>query len=392
MLNLIVFLIGSLTGGLIVWAWHRTQTKLLDEARGNMKHEFAQLAQTIFDEKGKKFTEQNQTNLSHLLNPLKDQIKTFEQKIQDTYDKETRDRLMLSHEIKNLKELNYQISQDAVNLTNALKGDRKAQGTWGEVILERVLELSGLHKGREYETQASLKNETNKSYQPDVIVHLPDNKDIIIDSKVSLIAYERLQSAPDEEKATHLNAHLLSLRTHIKSLSDKEYQKLKGLQTLDFVLMFVPIEPALTIAMQADDQLFNEALSRNIVLVTPSTLLATLRTIQNIWRFEHQNQNALKIAEKAGDLYDKFVSFIEDMQDLGKRLDTTHKSYEAAMNKLKDGRGNIIKRAEELRIMGAKTSKKLCDSVAIDSALEDETDEASHASTGTDLIRSDQGK
>jgi DNA recombination protein RmuC len=244
-----------------------------------------------------------------------------------------------------------------------LKGDRKAQGTWGEVILERVLELSGLEKGREYETQASLKNESNKTYQPDVIVHLPDNKDIIIDSKVSLVAYERMQSAPEHEKAMHLNAHLLSLRTHIKSLSDKEYQKLKGLQTLDFVLMFIPIEPALTLAMQADDQLFNEALSRNIVLVTPSTLLATLRTIQNIWRFEHQNQNALKIAEKAGDLYDKFVTFIEDMQDLGKRLDTTHKSYESAMNKLSEGRGNIIRRAEELKTLGAKTSKKMSDSL-----------------------------
>lgn len=372
MLNILIFLFGLVTGALIVGFWHRTQIKLLDEARGSMKHEFAQLAQNIFEEKGKKFTEQNQTSLSHLINPLKDQIKTFEQKIQDTYEKETRDRLTLTHEIKNLKELNHQISQDAVNLTKALKGDHKAQGTWGEVILERVLELSGLEKGREYETQASLKNEANKTYQPDVIVHLPDNKDIIIDSKVSLIAYERLQSAEEADKPMHLNAHLLSLRTHIKSLSDKEYQKLKGLQTLDFVLMFIPIESALTIAMQADEQLFAEALTRNIVLVTPSTLLATLRTIQNIWRFEHQNQNALKIAEKAGDLYDKFVSFIEDMQDLGKRLDTTHKSYEAAMNKLTDGRGNMVRRAEELKIMGAKTSKKLCDTLALEANQEND--------------------
>jgi DNA recombination protein RmuC len=378
MLYVLFFVLGLGVGGLFVGLWHRAQLKLLEQARGSMKHEFAQLAQDILDEKGKKFAEQNHSNLSHLINPLRDQIKTFEQKIQETYDKETRDRVMLSHEIKNLKELNQQISQDALNLTNALKGDRKAQGTWGEVILERVLQLSGLEKGREYETQASLKNEINKTFQPDVIVHLPDNKDIIIDSKVSLIAYERYQSAEEADKALQLNAHLQSLRTHIKSLSDKEYQKLKGIQTLDFVLMFVPIEPALTLAMQADETLFNEALSRNIVLVTPSTLLATLRTIQNIWRFEYQNQNALKIAQKAGDLYDKFVSFTEDMLDLGKRLDTTQKSYEAAMNKLKDGRGNIIKRTEELRTMGAQTSKKLCDTLALEAdPLEDDEDKES---------------
>jgi len=383
MLNVFIFLLGLGTGGLIVGLWHRAQLKLLNEARGSMKHEFAQLAQNIFEEKGKKFAEQNQSNISHLINPLKDQIKTFEQKIQETYDKETRDRLMLSHEIKNLKELNQQISQDALNLTNALKGDRKAQGTWGEVILERVLKLSGLEKGREYETQASLKNESNRSFQPDVIVHLPDNKDIIIDSKVSLVAYERYQSADEADKALHLNAHLQSIRTHIKSLSDKEYQKLKGVQTLDFVLMFVPIEPALTIAMQADQELFNEALTRNIVLVTPSTLLATLRTIQNIWRFEYQNQNALKIAQKAGDLYDKFVTFTEDMLDLGKRLDTTHKSYEAAMNKLKDGRGNIIKRTEQLRTMGAQTSKKLCDTLAFEASQEDDDEDKDSPCTQT---------
>jgi DNA recombination protein RmuC len=377
MLNVLIFFLGLVIGGLVVSYWHRAQGKLLQAARGDMKHEFAQLAQTILEEKGKTFTEQHQSTLLHLITPLKEQIKGFEQKIQDTYEKETRDRLTLSHEIKHLKELNQQISQDAVNLTQALKGDRKAQGTWGEVILERVLNLSGLEKGREYDTQTSLKNDENKTFQPDVIVHLPDNKDIIIDSKVSLVAYERMQSAEESEKAPHLAAHLQSLRTHIKSLSDKEYQKLKGVQTLDFVLMFVPIEPALTLAMQADDQLFNEALVRNIVLVTPSTLLATLRTIQNIWRFEYQNQNALKIAQKAGDLYDKFVSFTEDMQDIGKRLESTHKSYEGAMNKLKEGRGNLVKRAEELKIMGAQTSKKLCDALALEASQDNDDAEAS---------------
>jgi len=365
-----------------MYAWHKTQHQtlqkhhdenlgLLETARDQMKHEFSTLAQNIFDEKGKKFTEQNQHNLSHLINPLKEQIKTFEQKVQDTYEKESRDRMSLSHEIKHLKSLNQQISQDAINLTQALKGDTKAQGTWGEVVLERVLEISGLKKGREYETQVSLKDDDNKAYQPDVIVHLPDNKDIIIDSKVSLVAYERLQSGDE----TQLSAHLQSLRNHIKLLSDKQYQKLKGVQTLDFVLMFVPIEPALTLAMQADDGLFNDALSRNIVLVTPTTLLATLRTIQNIWRFEHQNQNALKIAQRAGDLYDKFVSFVEDMKDIGKRMDTTQKSYDAAMNKLKEGRGNLIKRAEDIKAMGASTSKKLCDTMVLDAQQDDDAEQ-----------------
>lgn len=382
MIELLIFLAGITIGLGAMYAWHRTQNQtlqkhhdeklgLLETARDQMKHEFAQLAQNIFDEKGQKFTEQNQSNLSHLINPLKEQIKTFEQKIQDTYDKESRDRLSLFHEIKNLKTLNQQISQDAVNLTQALKGDTKTQGTWGEVVLERVLEISGLKKGREYETQVSLKDDDNKTYQPDVIVHLPDNKDIIIDSKVSLVAYERLQAGDEAELA----AHLQSLRNHIKLLSDKQYQKLKGIQTLDFVLMFVPIEPALTLAMQADASLFNDALSKNIVLVTPSTLLATLRTIQNIWRFEHQNQNALKIAQRAGDLYDKFVNFAEDMQDLGKRLDTTQKSYDAAMNKLKEGRGNLIKRAEDIRQMGAASSKKLCDTLVLDAHLDDDAAE-----------------
>jgi DNA recombination protein RmuC len=197
-------------------------------------------------------------------------------------------------------------------------------------------------------------------------VHLPDNKDIIIDSKVTLVAYERLQPSPEAEKALHMAAHLQSIRSHIKLLSDKQYQKLKGIQTLDFVLMFIPIEPALTVAMQADESLFNEALSRNIVMVTPSTLLATLRTIQNIWRFDYQNQNAVKIAQKAGDLYDKFVSFVEDLQEIGKRMDSTQKSYDAAMNKLSDGRGNIVKRVQELKTMGAATSKQLNEALLIE--------------------------
>lgn len=382
MIEIAIFIAGIAVGLVGMYYWHKTQFEmvhkhhdeklgLLEAAREQMKHEFSQLAQHIFDEKGKKFTEQNQTNLTQLISPLREQIKTFEKKIQDTYDKESHDRITLFHEIKHLKDLNQQISKDALNLTQALKGETKTQGTWGEVILERVLSLSGLEKGREYETQVSLKDDENKSYQPDVIVHLPDNKDIIIDAKVTLVAYERMQSTQIEaEKALHMAAHLQAIRTHIKLLSDKQYQKLKGVQTLDFVLMFIPIEPALTVAMQADESLFNEALSRNIVMVTPSTLLATLRTIQNIWRFDYQNQNAVKIAQKAGDLYDKFVAFVEDLKEIGKRMDSTQKSYEAAMNKLSDGRGNIVKRVQELKTMGAATSKQLNEALLLEADSE----------------------
>lgn len=383
MFDILIFLAGIALGLFGMYLWHKTQFEmvhkhhdeklsLLEAAREQMKHEFSHLAQHFLDEKGKKFTEQNQTNLTQLIHPLREQIKTFEKKIQDTYDKESHDRITLFHEIKHLKDLNQQISKDALNLTQALKGETKTQGTWGEVILERVLTLSGLQKGREYETQVSLKDEDNKTYQPDVIIHLPDNKNIIIDSKVSLVSYERLQSASEEDKALHRAAHLQSLRTHIKMLSDKQYQKLPGVQTLDFVLMFIPIEPALTLAMQVDESLFNEALSRNIVMVTPTTLLATLRTIQNIWRFDYQNQNAVKIAQKAGDLYDKFVSLVEDLQEVGKRMDSTQKSYEAAMNKLHEGRGNIVKRVQDLKIMGAATSKLIDEKLLLEAGASDE--------------------
>lgn len=387
MSEVLFFFIGFLSAGLIFGYLLREKNKqhalnleMLNESRAQMKHEFSDLAQKILEDKSARFTTQNQQNLDGLIKPLKEQIKQFEQKVHETYEKESRDRLSLAHEIKHLKELNQQVSQDAVNLAQALKGDTKMQGTWGEVILERVLAISGLVKGREYDTQVNLKNEDNKTYQPDVIVHLPDNKDIIIDSKVSLLAYERLQSSDEADKAQHLQAHLQSLRAHVKGLSSKQYQNLKGCQTLDFVLMFIPIEPALTLAMQADDTLFNDALSRNIVLVTPTTLLATLRTIQNIWRFEYQNANALTIAQKAGDLYDKFVGFVDDMQELGRRLDTTHKSYASAMNKLSEGRGNLVKRAETIKAMGAKTSKSLCEQMVVTSQQDmDEDDGAEEA-------------
>ncbi len=351
-MEILWFLLGAIVASLVWWFWIK--------ARGEQKDAFALMAQQIFEDKSKLLRESHTHELSHLLNPLKDQIKQFEQRIQESHEKESRDRLSLFHEIKHLKDLNQRMSNEAIALTQALKGDSKKQGNWGEMVLERVLEMSGLQKGREYDVQTSLKDEAGKLFQPDVIIHLPEQRDIIVDSKVSLNAYEKYQHTEDiNEQATYLQAHLQSLRTHIRQLSDKQYQKLQGIRTLDFVLMFIPIEPALHLAMQADDSLFGEALSRNIVLVTPTTLLATLRTIHNIWRFEYQNENALKIATKAGDLYDKFIAFLEDVQDIGKRIESTQKSYDAAMNKLKDGKGNLIRRAEEMKSLGVATTKKM---------------------------------
>jgi DNA recombination protein RmuC len=339
---------------------HTEKLNFLEETKQQLKHEFQSLAHNILEDKSKRFTDQNKQNLEGMLNPLREQIKDFEKKVHDVYEKESRDRLSLAQEILQLKTLNQQMSIDAVNLTSALKGESKTQGIWGEMILERVLEKSGLIKGREYTTQVHLQNEEGKQYQPDVIVHLPENKDIIIDAKVSLNAYERFCTAENEsDKKLAIDAHLISLRNHIKLLSDKNYQKLLNIKTLDFVLMFVPIEPALTIAMQKDIELFNEALARNIILVTPTTLLATLRTIENIWRFEYQNRHAQQIATKAGDLYDKFVGFVEDLDELGKKIQSCMTTYDKSYNKLSTGKGNLIKRAEDLKALGIKNSKHL---------------------------------
>ncbi|MFI4955697.1 MAG: DNA recombination protein RmuC [Gammaproteobacteria bacterium] len=352
------FILGALFASFIWGLWIKSH--------GFFKKEFTLMAQDIFDDKSRHLRESHTHELSHLLNPLKDQIKQFEQKIQESHEKESRDRMSLFHEIKHLKDLNQKMSSEAIALTQALKGDSKKQGNWGEMVLERVLEMSGLQKGREYDVQISIQDESGKRFQPDVIIHLPEQRDVIVDSKVSLVAYEKLQHTDDPaEYALHLQAHLQSLRTHVRQLSDKQYQKLQGIRTLDFVLMFIPIEPALHLAMQTDESIFSEALSRNVVLVTPTTLLATLRTIHNIWRFEYQNENAIKIADKAGSLYDKFVGFIEDIQEIGKRIESTQKSYESAMNKLKDGKGNLIRRAEEMKNLGVATSKKMPEAMKI---------------------------
>jgi len=340
----------------------QTQEKLqlLSSAREQMTLEFKTLANEILEQKGKSFSEHNQLQIQSLLKPLGEKIQLFEKKVEDTYDKESKQRFALEKEIKNLFELNTRISVEADNLTKALKGESKTQGNWGEVILERVLEKSGLEKGREYEIQVSLKDDSGSRSQPDVIVHLPEGKDVIIDAKVSLKDYEAYFATDDEkQRAQFLKQHIQSIRNHIKGLSSKQYQNLKGINTLDFVLLFLPVEPAFTLAVQHDDSLFTEAFAQNIIMVGPSTLLATLRTIQSIWRYEYQNKNALEIANSAGRLYDKFVAFSADVEKIGERLRQTQEVWEQAQNKLTSGTGNLVGRVEKLKTLGAKASKQL---------------------------------
>ena len=334
--------------------------KLLSEARESMQNGFKNLANEIFESKQKEFKNQSKEQLSGVLDPLHERIKSFEKRVEDTYSNEAKERYSLQKEVKNLQELNARIAQDAVNLTNALKGESKKQGIWGEMVLERVLESSGLVKGREYELQVTLKSAEGTRLQPDAIVRLPEAKDVVIDSKVSLSSYEKYCSTDDETLSqAALTAHIRSIRTHIKQLSAKDYQSLKGIRTLDYILMFVPIESAFSLATQEDPDLYTDALARQIAIVTPSTLLATLRTIQNMWRIEQQNRNADDIADRAGKLYDKFVNFVADLELIGQRLDSTRGAWDDAWNKLVDGRGNLVKRAEDMKKLGAKVSKSL---------------------------------
>ena len=344
---------------------------LMQEAREQLKMEFQNVANRIFEDKSQKFTEQNRENIEGVLKPIREQLHDFRKKVEDVYDKESKDRISLLNEIIHLKSLNERISEDAVNLTNALKGQSKTRGSWGEMILERVLEESGLQKGREYEVQMMYAGEEGQRRHPDVIVHLPEGKDIVIDSKVSLTAYEKYCTADKEEKRDkHLKEHILSVRTHIRTLSEKRYEELEGITTLDFVLMFLPIEGAFWTAIESEQGLFNEAFDKNIMLVSPSTLLATLRIINNIWRYEDQNKNALIIAKKAGDLYDKFVGFVEALDDVGQKIDKARESYQTARNRLTDGRGNLVRRSIELRQLGVKAQKILPESLEV-KALEE---------------------
>ena len=340
----------------------KAQEKLevLQGARESLQSEFKNLANEIFEDKKTAFKRENHEQVETLLKPLGERIKDFEKRVEDTYNTERRERHSLIQEVQNLQGLNARISEDAVNLTNALKGEYKTQGTWGEVILERILEKSGLSRGREYEVQVSLRNEDGRRRQPDVLVHLPEGKDVIVDSKVSLASYERYCSAEVPDVAAKaIKAHVLALRTHIKRLSEKEYQQVPNLRSLDFVLMFVPIEAAFTLAVQEDNEIFSDAFEHNIVIVSPSTLLATLRTIQNIWRYEHQNRNAQEIARRAGALYDKFVNFVKDLEEVGRRIGAVQNAYDKAHNKLASGRGSLVRRAESMRELGAEVSKSL---------------------------------
>jgi len=333
---------------------------LLENAREKMSLEFKNLANEILEKKGKDFTENNRENIENILKPLREKIQQFEKKVEDTYNRESNERFSLQKEIKNLQDMNSRLSTDALNLTNALKGESKTQGIWGEFVLERILENSGLQKDREYEIQKSLRTDEGGMRQPDVIIHMPENKDVIIDSKVSLVAYERYCSEEDETlKAEALKQHIQSIRTHIRTLSDKDYQNLEAVRTLDFIMMFLPVEPAFALAVQHDHSLFTEAFDKNIALVGPTTLMATLRTIQNIWRYEHQNSNAMDIAKRAGALYDKFVSFTEDLEEVGRRIDQTQTSYDQAHKKLTSGRGSLISNVEKLKTLGARASKSL---------------------------------
>jgi DNA recombination protein RmuC len=332
---------------------------LLEGARDQMTLQFKQLATEILEDKSRRFTASNQENIAQILKPLQEKIQHFEKKVEETYHRESQERFSLAKEIRNLQDLNNRISEDAINLTNALKGDNKAQGTWGEMILESILEKSGLVKGREYEVQVSLKGAGGSRSQPDVIVHLPESKDIVIDAKVSLKAYEAYCSEDDaERRAKLLQQHIQSIRNHVKILASKDYQNLNAINTLDFILLFMPVEAAFSVAAQQDTELFINAFEKNIIIVGPSTLLTTLRTVQNIWRMAQQNQNALEIASRAGALYDKFVGFVEDLEEIGSKIDASKRSYELAYNKLKSGRGNLIGRVENLKSLGAKTSKQ----------------------------------
>ncbi len=334
----------------------KEKIELLESSKQRLKVEFENLANRLFEQNAKKSSD----NLNLMLNPFKEQLKSFGKRVDDIYNEETKQRSSLLTEIKNLKELNNQISQDAINLTKALKGENKTQGDWGELILSKILEQTGLREGIEYTTQGSYTNEEGKRLRPDVIVHLPQNKDIVIDSKVSLTAYLKYVEAQGEiEKELATKELIKSIYTHIKGLSVKSYEDIQTVKTLDFVLMFIPIEGAFMLAASEDNNLFKTAFENNIMLVSPSTLFATLRTVENIWRYEHQNENALIISKKAADLYDKFASFVSDIEAIGLHINRTQKSYDEAMKKLTLGKGNLLRRSEEFIELGVKAKKKI---------------------------------
>jgi len=345
--------------------------ELLKNAEEQLSNRFKTLASEILEDKSRRFTEQNKTNLDQLLEPLKVKITEFQGKVQEVYVQEGKDRSALAEQVKQLAALNNQLSEDAHNLTRALKGQAKAQGNWGELILERVLEASGLRKGHEYDVQESHTREDGSRAQPDVVVHLPEDRHLIVDAKVSLKAYEEHANAEtDLERDAALKRHLDSVRAHIKGLSEKNYQQLYGLQSLDFVLMFIPVEPAFMLAISHDSNLWQDAWKKNVLLVSPSTLLFVVRTVAHLWRQEQQNRSAQDIASRGAELYDKLVGFVEDLDTLGSRLQQAQKAYDGAYNKFTGGRGNVIRQAEMLKELGVKPTKQLPQNL-IDSALDE---------------------
>lgn len=348
----------------------RQQKAEVEELQQRFNVEFKNLANEILEEKSKKFTEQNKTNMDEILKPLGEKIKDFEKKVEEAYDKELREKVSLKTEIKGLFDLNKQLSEEANNLAKALKGDSKQQGNWGELILEKILEKSGLAKDREYKLQVATVNVDGRSIQPDAIIYLPDSKNVIIDSKVSLVAYEQAVNADaEEDRIKFLKDHLQSVRSHVRQLSDKKYHTAFGTDSPDFVFLFMWSEAAFSAALQSDPDIFNFAWERKIAIVSPTTIWANLKTIANLWRIENQNRNAEEIARQGSDLYDKFVGFVEDLIGMGKKLDDAKKSYEDSMKKLSSGTGNLVRRAEKMKELGLKSSKALPQSL-VDRASE----------------------
>jgi DNA recombination protein RmuC len=338
----------------------REQKAEIEQIRQHFQKEFENVAEKLLKEKSREFMDVNKTNMDYILNPLKENIKAFEDKVEKVYHMEAADRNMLKGEINKLMELNKQISNEAQNLTKALKGDNKKQGNWGEFILEKVLERSGLVKDREYRLQASHQSADGMRFQPDAIIDLPDDKHLVIDSKVSLIAYDRLVNCETEdERKLYAKAHVDSLRNHVNGLSAKNYHDLQKLNSPDFVMLFVPIESSFSFAVQLDADLFNDAWDKRVVIVSPSTLLATLRTIASMWKQERQNRNVMEIARLSGEMYDKFVGFLTDMDGIGRNLKQTQDAYDKAINKLSDGRGNLTITAEKIKRLGAKANKQI---------------------------------
>jgi DNA recombination protein RmuC len=353
---------------------HQLQLNQLEQSKATFEAYLKQFAQDALKQQSSELSSKNQDQLGHLLNPLKQQLGEFRKKVDDVYDKDARDRAGLTQQINSLLELNNQLSSDAINLTKALKGDNKAQGNWGEMVLEQVLEQSGLRKGHEYHCQVNLTQADGKRLQPDAIIHMPEKKDVIVDSKVTLVAYERYQSAESEaERKLALADHLASVKAHIKGLSGKSYEAAEGLRSLDYVLLFIPIESAYMLALQADSELFIGAMKSNIMIVSPATLLMVLRTIHNIWRYEHQSQNAKEISRQAEEMHKKLVDFVTSMDSVGNHLVRAQDAYDTAHKRLTSGRGNLINRAQSIVKLGGIQPKKALPEALIEAATEQDT-------------------